>query len=143
MTFSPVFLLLIVAHYAGDYLIQTHHQALTKALDGWRGRAACAGHVASYTAAGVVALAVAGHYTDFTIGRAAAGLTVSAVSHYLLDRRWLLRAFAYATGHKGFWALGEPRPGHDDNRCLGTGVHAMDQAAHWVCLAVAAAVITW
>lgn len=36
--------------------------------------------------------------------------------------------------------MGETRPDHDDNQCLGTGKHYLDQAWHAVWIYVAALV---
>jgi len=130
--FGTVFAALYAAHQVADHWIQTDRQAATKGAPGWSGRAACARHVASYTAAAAVALAAAEKATGAGIrpGRAAAGLAVSAATHYMIDRRTPLRRLAEVTGHGKFYRLGTPRPGRDDNPCLGTGGYALDQAAH-------------
>ncbi len=71
----------------------------------------------------------------------AVGLTVSAVTHYIADRRTPLRRLAELTGSARFYALGCPRPGRDDNPSLGTGSYALDQSFHYLFLFVAALVI--
>lgn len=146
-TFAAVFVTLFVAHQAGDIWIQTHWQATTKGQPGWVGRLACAAHVASYTATALVALAVA----DVVLGlpldgwRTALGLTVSAVTHYVADRRTPLLRIAEAiqpwTGKADFYRLGAPRDGRDDNPSLGTGAYALDQSWHYLWLFVAALII--
>jgi hypothetical protein len=74
--------------------------------------------------------------------RAAAGLAVSAGSHYWADRRSTLAALAELVPGKGsFYRLGTPRPGRDDNPTLGTGAYALDQAWHTGWLLIAALVI--
>lgn len=142
-SFATVFVALFVAHQVADHWVQTHHQACTKGAPGRVGRVACAMHVASYTATAVVALAV----TAWTVGlhlsvlRVVAGLVVSGVSHYWADRRSTLARLAAVLGKSGFYALGSPRPGRDDNPSLGTGAYALDQSWHIGWLWVAALVI--
>jgi len=147
-TFAATFAALYAAHRVGDEWIQTHHQACTKGADGWAGRRACAGHVASYTAAQAIALAAVrwGTGAPITSRRAAAALTVSAVSHYVADRREPLRRLAEAMqprfGKGDYYHLGEPRPGLDDPPTLGTGAVALDQAWHVGWLLVAALTVS-
>ena len=78
---------------------------------------------------------------------AAVGLAVNAVSHYAADRRRPLLSLAewlsatVIPGKDGFWHLGAPRPGCDDNPCLGTGAYALDQSWHIGWLFISALVI--
>jgi len=141
--FAAVFVALFVAHQVADHWIQTDHQACRKGDPGWVGRIACAAHVATYTATALVALAalplVLG--VPLSVGRVSAGLAVSAVSHYLADRRTPLRRLAEATGRARFYALGQPRPGRDDNPSLGCGSYALDQSFHYLFVFVAALII--
>jgi hypothetical protein len=69
------------------------------------------------------------------------GLAVSALTHYVADRRAPLRGLAQSVGRSGFYRLGAPRPGHDDNPSLGTGAYALDQSFHYLWLFVAALII--
>jgi hypothetical protein len=69
-----------------------------------------------------------------------AGQLVSAVTHYWADRRTTLARLADALGKGGYYRLGAPRPGRDDNLSLGTGAYALDQSWHWLWLGVAATV---
>jgi hypothetical protein len=68
-------------------------------------------------------------------------MAVSAISHYVADRRTPLRRLAglldRPTGKPAFWSLGLPRPGRDDNPTLGTGAYALDQSWHvgWLLVA--------
>lgn len=142
-TFSAVFAALYVAHQIADHWIQTQHQADAKGHPGWAGRLPCAAHVATYTAAALAALTalVLATGIDLNPGRAAAGLTVSAVTHYIADRRTPLKRLASLTGSARFYTLGAPRPGRDDNPSLGTGAYALDQSFHYLFLFVAALVI--
>lgn len=137
--FAATFATLYAAHQVGDHHVQRDADAQVKGLPGREGQAACARHVASYTATAAAALAVTNKVTGAGIrpARALAALAFSAATHYVIDRREPLRRFAEATGHGGFYRLGQPRPGRDDNPSLGTGAYAMDQSAHIGCLLVA------
>lgn len=145
MNVGTTFAALFAAHQVGDHHVQSDRDAQAKGLPGRKGQAACARHVATYTATAVVALAAA-HLATGTrprYGRTAAGLAVSAVSHFVIDRRVLLARLAEATGKGRFYRLGQPRFGHyDDNPCLGTGAYALDQSAHVGFLFAAALIIS-
>ncbi|GGK32478.1 hypothetical protein GCM10010124_26580 [Pilimelia terevasa] len=136
---AAVFAALYAAHHVGDYWVQTDHQACTKAAPGWSGRWACAKHVATYTLTGCLALlflaAATGWRPDPDM--AGTGLAVSAVTHYLADRRQILAWLAQQSGAVRFYLLGAPRPDRDDKPCLGTGAHALDQSWHigWLFIA--------
>lgn len=140
---GSAFAALYAAHQVGDHHVQRDNDAQTKGLPGRKGQAACLRHCASYTATAAVALAAVAVATGDRprLGRAAAGLALSAVSHYVIDRRTPLERFAKATGHAEFYQLGMPRPGRDDNPSLGTGAYALDQSAHVGFLFVAALII--
>jgi hypothetical protein len=120
-------------HHAGDYLLQSDHQALHKGDCGRAGRAACARHVASLTAAQAVLLAGAlvATGTPAALLSVAAGLALNAVWHGWLDRRWTLRGLVLATER---WT--SKRRFYD-----GGGAAPMDQAAHAVILLPAALAI--
>ncbi|MGC5330673.1 DUF3307 domain-containing protein [Micromonospora sp. DT62] len=137
--FAAVYVALYVAHQVGDHWIQTQHQADCKGQPGWPGRIACAAHVATYTLTALVALLllVAGTGLRLDPWGVAVGLTISAVSHYVADRRTPLKRIAAALGSARFYALGTPRPGRDDNPSLGTGAYALDQSWHigWLFIA--------
>lgn len=142
-TFAAVFAALYVAHQVGDHWVQSQHQADHKGLPGWPGRLACAAHVAGYTFTALVALVflIAGTGLRLDPWAVSVGLTVSAVSHYIADRRGPLKRIANALGSARFYALGAPRPGHDDKPCLGTGAYALDQSWHIGFLFVSALLI--
>lgn len=142
-TFAAVFATLYAAHEVGDHWVQTHRQALTKGQPGILGRGACAEHVATLTATKAVMLlaviAVTGlPVTGFAV---CAGLAIDAASHYWADRRTTLAALAHRIRKDGYYALGAPRPGHDDAPTLGTGAYALDQSWHIAWLFVAALII--
>ena len=145
--FGAVFAALYAAHMVGDHWVQTQRQSDTKGAPGWRGRLACAAHVATYTTTALVALLLlAWHLRQpLSPGWLAAGLAVSAVSHYVADRREPLRRISEAlqalTGKADFYRLGACRPGRDDNPSLGTGAYALDQSWHVGWLFVAALLI--
>lgn len=130
------------AHDLGDYHVQTDHQAQHKGCDthpnggdhtGCTRRSAqlaCLRHVATYTVTHGVALAAALAVTGVRLrpARVAAGLALTAVTHYVIDRRQPLKRFAEATGHGGFYANG--------------GAPLLDQAAHKGLLFVSALVMS-
>ncbi|MFJ5294485.1 hypothetical protein [Streptomyces sp. NPDC088348] len=138
--FAAVYAVLTAAHEVGDYWVQVDKDAGAKGGHGAEGRAACARHVASYTATQGLALLVADRSLRLGVDwrRAAAGLAVSAITHYVADRsggRWRedgpstrLVRFARRTGHTG-WLERDPGAGP-----------LLDQAWHRGWIAVAAAV---
>jgi hypothetical protein len=147
IVFAAAFAALFASHEVADHWVQTHHQATAKGAADWRGRRACAAHVATYTATQALALIAVGAVTGASVGMAwlAAGLAVSAVSHYWADRKTTLARLAGALhrfGKDEFHKLGMPRGGHDDNPSLGTGAYALDKSFHVLWLFVAALVIT-
>ncbi|MEU0624908.1 hypothetical protein ABZ329_29125 [Streptomyces rubiginosohelvolus] len=137
---TAAYVALNAAHEVGDYWVQVDRDAVAKGGHGAEGRAACARHVASYTATQAIALAAADRVLGLRLhwGWAAAGLTVSALTHYAADRsggRWReegpstrLVRFARRTGHTG-WLERDPGAGP-----------LMDQAWHKGWIAVAAVV---
>ncbi len=140
---GAVFAALYAAHQVADHWVQTDYQAAVKARPGWTGRLACANHVLSYTATAVTALAALTLATGLDLfgWRTAAGLGVSALTHYIADRRTALYLLARATGSGRFWRLGAPRTGRDDNPTLGTGAYALDQSWHIGWLFIAALIL--
>lgn len=139
--FAATYAVLAAAHEVGDYLVQRDKDAVAKGRPGREGQIACARHVASYTATQAVALVAAnrGLRLGLSWRRMAAGLAVSAVTHYVADRcagHWaetegapaLVRA-AHGAGKSG-WLTRDPGAGP-----------LLDQAWHkgWI---AAAAVVT-
>ncbi|MEU4216202.1 DUF3307 domain-containing protein [Actinoplanes sp. NPDC026623] len=141
--FAAVFAALFVAHQVADHWVQTDRQATRKGSPGWPGRRGCAAHVATYTTTAAAALLALAAATGLPLsaGRAAAGLAVSAVTHYVADRRTPLRRLAELVGAARFYTLGACRTGRDDNPSLGTGAYALDQSFHYAWLFVAALII--
>lgn len=137
-TFAAVYTLLHAAHQAGDYLAQTDPQALRKPCaadrdvqctetESW---GALVGHITSYHLIQAAALLLANRALSLhlTPGRAAAGIAISALTHTLIDRRWPVRLWMDHTGSSGFRSRG--------------GAPQVDQAMHYLALAVATATIT-
>lgn len=143
LTFAVLAPTLYAAHQVGDYWVQTHHQALNKA-DILKGHLPCLRHVATYTATTALFTGLVWWLLDLDITWVGfvAGQIVSAVTHYIADRRWPIEVLAMLldriTGKHTFLELGRPRPGHDDNPTLGTGAAALDQSWHIAWLFVAA-----
>lgn len=151
---AAVFAAMLAAHEAGDHVLQTEAQALGKATS-WR---AMAGHVGSYHAAQLAALAVA----DAALGlrlrpsRVAAAVTLSASTHALLDRRWpvdaVVRVFGHPSTEPGSWRSGyfdPPEHAHYTTGVSGPqttrvplhGPYLTDQSLHklvlWACSLIA------
>lgn len=140
--FAAAYAALTAAHEVGDYIVQRNEDAIHKGKPGSAGRAACTRHVASYTLTQAAALAAANQALGLrlTWSRAAAGLALSAVTHYAADRcngHWtnttdqapaLVRA-AHHIGKTG-WLTNDHRAGA-----------LLDQAWHkgWIALAAAVA----
>jgi Protein of unknown function (DUF3307) len=76
---ADLFVLALLGHLVGDYLLQTKHMALHKSDPGWPGVAACTVHVALYTAAVCAFL--------WTLDLVVVGLVF--VPHWIIDR-WSL-----------------------------------------------------
>ncbi len=134
--FAAVFAAYAAGHQVGDYWVQTNGQAAGKCAPGWRGRGACASHVATYTMTLAACLALAWWRLGLPLQPApvAAGLAVSAVTHYFADRRRPLERLAsLIPGKLGFWRAGQG---------LASGAAHLDQAWHWWWLFAAALITT-
>jgi hypothetical protein len=142
-TFAAVFAALFVAHSVGDHWVQTSAQSAAKGRPGWAGRLAGARHVATLTLTKLVVLLPVAALLGLHLAwpGVVIGLGVDAVSHWWADRRTTLARLAAAIGQSGFYRLGAPREGRDDNPSLGTGAYALDQSWHYLWLLVAALVI--
>lgn len=134
VVFAAVFGAFLAGHQVADYWVQTSGQAAGKSLPGWPGRRACAAHVATYTLTLAACLALTAWRLALPVSPAwaAAGLAVSAVTHYFADRRRPLARLAELTGIGGFWRSGKG---------LASGAAHLDQSWHWAWL-FAAALIT-
>jgi Protein of unknown function (DUF3307) len=116
-----VFLVLLAGHLLGDWVAQTDWQATNKP----RSWAALAAHVASYHLVMGLLLLIPVLRDGWPASKAFAALTVSAVTHGLIDRRWPVRALLRAAGSPGF-------------ATVEWGVIAVDQALHLFILAMLA-----
>ncbi|WP_033820897.1 hypothetical protein [Kitasatospora sp. MBT63] len=128
--FATAYALLRAAADVADHWIQTDHQAATKGQHDHNegqssaaGRRACAAHVATYTATQATALLLGTRALGVRLrpGPVTAALALSAVTHYIADRREPLRRLADATGGRAFVRLAD----HGMN-----GAYALDQAWH-------------
>ncbi|GGV01974.1 hypothetical protein GCM10010495_11510 [Kitasatospora herbaricolor] len=128
--FAAAYALLRAAADVADHWIQSDHQARVKGqhdhTDGQSsaaGRRACAAHVATYTATQGAALLLGSRALGVRLrpGPVVAALALSAVTHYVADRREPLRRLADATGKGEFVRLAD----HGMN-----GAYALDQAWH-------------
>lgn len=138
--FAAAYAALSAGHEVGDHWSQVDAQAVAKGDPGREGAIACAGHVATYTATQALALAAVSRVSGARLSwrRAAAGLAISAVTHYVADRQgghWRdekprgVVKLAAASGHAG-WLARDPNAGY-----------LMDQAWHKGWIFVAALVI--
>lgn len=133
--FGTIMGALIAAHYLADFYVQTDHQAQHKGLRGDRvneGRWNCAKHALSYTAVQAVVLpivmSVDGIAVDYPV--TLLFLALNGFTHYVIDRRWTLEAFARGIGKSG-WIDADK-----------TAMMHLDQAAHLVILGFFAMLIT-
>ncbi|MFG2903946.1 hypothetical protein ACGF13_02585 [Kitasatospora sp. NPDC048286] len=135
--FAVAAVLFRAAGDVADHWIQTDHQATTKGhhdhngQSSAAGRRACAAHVATYTATQAAALLAGSRLLGVRLrpGPVAAALALSAVTHYIADRREPLRRLADATGKGAFVRLTD----HGMN-----GAYTLDQAWHHAAETVAA-----
>ena len=126
--FGATLAALWAAHDLADHIVQTDHQAAHKATS----CPAMAGHVGSYTAVQVAALAVLrpmGVRPSWR--RMAAGVAVSGGTHAFLDRRWPVAAILRHTGSPRFAELATPI----------NGPYLADQSLHHACLFVTALIL--
>jgi hypothetical protein len=126
---GTVYAALMGGHDVGDHVVQTDHQAASKAGRGAAAYRALAGHVGGYTVTQVVALALVG--VPLLRWRTVAGLAFSAGTHAFIDRRWPVRALLRLTRSPAFAELQTPI----------NGMYVSDQALHHGCLLVAARII--
>lgn len=140
---AAVAALVIVAlnagHWIGDHSAQTSAQALnkvpppdaalTRGAHPWRGWSWCAKHVAVYTLCQAIAIAVAGIVAPLSGPGITAALAISASTHAVIDRRWLVQVIVKLKKATGW----------DD------GPYLVDQSLHHAAMlfaGVAAAAVT-
>ena len=124
---------LLVAHQLGDHVLQTDRQAGEKAGQGAAAVRAMLGHLFTYHAAAAVVLVGTFAVLDLPLAvvGVVAGLSFSALTHGLLDRRWPVRALLVRTGAPRFAESTAPV----------CGMYAADQALHQFALLVSALLI--
>lgn len=98
---AVAFAALYAGHQVGDHVIQTDADAAAKGAPTgphlaagahpWAGWGACLRHVFSYSLAQLAALALAWIVAPMNPAGVTAGLLVSASSHAVIDRRWIVR----------------------------------------------------
>jgi hypothetical protein len=126
--FADVFVLLLIAHYAGDFMLQTDRMSERKAdrsREGWHANIT---HVLCHLAATFALLGVANLATGLDIS-VPAGFGAAAwigISHGLIDRRWPVQWWMEHTGSGNFFKKG--------------GAPLVDQAMH-VCLGLTPAAL--
>jgi hypothetical protein len=126
MTWPAVFAVFLVSHLAGDLLLQTEWQAVTK-VRGFAdplGRRALIAHAITYTLAFVPALVWVA--ADHGVARAVAVAALVAIPHVIIDDGHFVRGWMDQVKH-----VPDPAPS------LSVMV---DQSFHVVCLLGAAAV---
>jgi hypothetical protein len=102
------FAALYAGHQIGDHVVQTNATAAAKGAPTaerlaagahpWTGWRACLRHVTTYTMAQAIALALIGFVAPIALPGAVAALAVSASTHAVIDRRWLVRLIIEAKG---------------------------------------------
>lgn len=135
--FATIFIALYVGHLAGDYFIQTDHQAQHKGLtgdDSSEGRWNCLKHAFSHTMTMLATLMITFTTLDVIYGSTTGfviyvTLITDGITHYVIDRRWTLRWFAELIGKKA-WI-------DNDTQAL----PVMDQAAHTIIIFIGSLVI--
>jgi hypothetical protein len=131
ITYAVTLVTLLAVHQVADHWVQSDDQATHKGERSLAGRLAAAGHVATYTAALAAALLVVAWRTGLSYDpwRFAAGMALTAGTHYWADRRVHLLALAAKIG-KGGWI------DHDDH-----APYLLDQSWHVGWLMVAALIM--
>jgi hypothetical protein len=105
---AVVFAALYAGHQLGDHVVQTNAAAMAKGaptedllaagVHPWHGWTACLRHVGTYTAAQAVALLLTSLVAPLDWGGVTAALAVSASTHAVIDRRWIVRLLIRAKG---------------------------------------------
>ena len=133
VVFVVALAVLLVGHSLGDHVAQTDRQATRKATPGRAGWRALAAHLFTYhvTITAALLLTCAALRLPLSPTGVVAGVTFSAVTHGLLDRRWPVRAVLRATGSPQFADMTTPV----------CGMYVADQALHQASLLISALLI--
>ena len=118
---AVVFLVLLGGHLLGDWVAQTDWQATNKT----RSWVALAAHVGSYHLIMGLLLLVPVARDGWSAWKALVALSVSAMTHAIIDRRWPVRVLMRVAGSPGL-------------ATVEWGVIAVDQALHLFILAMLA-----
>jgi hypothetical protein len=131
---ADAFVALFVGHQLGDHVFQRDGDAAAKATPAaemlasgahpWTGWPAALRHVGTYSLAQVAALAVVCVVAPLGWYGVVAALAVSASTHAVIDRRWIVRLLVRLKGCQG-WR---------------EGPYLIDQSLHHMALLVAAVV---
>jgi hypothetical protein len=107
-TAAVTFAALYAGHQIGDHVVQSDAVARAKVAPSseqlaagvppWTGWAACLWHVASYTGTQMAAVALVFLVAPLDICGAIAALVVSASTHAVIDRRWIVQRLVRAKG---------------------------------------------
>jgi hypothetical protein len=105
---AATFAALYAGHQVGDHVMQSNSAAGAKGAPGpdllaagvppWTGWAACLRHVGGYTGTQAVALALVCLAAPVALTGAIVALVVSASTHAVIDRRWIVRRLIRAKG---------------------------------------------
>lgn len=97
---AVMFAALYAGHHVGDHVVQSsavaaaksvpHPDALAAGVPPWTGWGACLRHVAGYAATQAAALALVCVVVPLEIVGMATALVVSASTHAVIDRRWIV-----------------------------------------------------
>ncbi|MEV0385611.1 hypothetical protein [Nonomuraea sp. NPDC050643] len=112
---AVTFVALYAGHQIGDHVVQSNGTAVAKGFPGpeqlaagvspWTGWGACLRHVGTYTGTQAVALALVSLVAPVGLTGCAVALVVSASTHAVIDRRWIVRRLVRAKGCQD-WAEG-------------------------------------
>jgi hypothetical protein len=105
---AVVFVALFAGHQVGDHIVQKNADAQAKGAPSdrllaagahpWLGWGACLRHVGTYTLTQAAALALVRLAAPVSWTGVAVALTVSASTHAVIDRRWLIRYLVRVKG---------------------------------------------
>src|SRR5258705_13840346 len=104
---ADLFMLALLGHLVGDYLLQTKQMALTKSAPGWPGALTCTLHVAIYTVAVTAFLATATLWAALPLV-----MLFIAVPHWLIDRYSLASHWLRLIRGRTFEAAAAPTDNH-------------------------------
>lgn len=134
-------------HPACDQILQAGSDAQGKGQPGWLGAGHCARHVATYTGGQALAAEVVTRALGYRLptGAFLAGMCVTAVTHYAIDRRVRFIAALRRGGKGGYLdhATVQRRDGVVDQAGPGTALMELDQAAHRLIGVAASLLTTW